>query len=80
MVVIIIGCGVVILLILGVAFAIGPVKGGRPPRLEAFFAFLAFFFLILGLRLMIGEPNPLAVLGDIFASLALTFFWVLRRK
>jgi hypothetical protein len=80
MVVTIIGIGAVILLLLGVGFAVGPVKGGRPPLVEAFFAFLAFFFLILGLRLMVGEPSPLAVVGDLFASLALTFFWVMRRK
>jgi hypothetical protein len=74
---------IVVFLVLVLAFAFGvafaPARA-RYPRLEAFFAFLAFFFLILGLRLMVGEPNPLAVVGDLFASLSLTFFWVLRRK
>ncbi len=48
---------------------------------EMIFAFVAFYVLLLGLRIMVGPVNDSSVLlGDFFASLALTFFWATRRK
>jgi hypothetical protein len=77
----IIGIGAVILLLLGVAFAVGPIKGGRPPAVEAVFAFVALYFVLLGLRSMFGGVHdPEVLLGDLFASLGLTFFWAMRNK
>jgi hypothetical protein len=67
-----------VLLISALAFV--PVLRDAPA--EAIRAFIAFFFLLLGLRFMLGpaggEEN--VFLGDLFASLALTFFWVMWRK
>jgi len=67
-----------ILTILAVAFV--PVLRESPA--DATRAFIAFFFLLLGLRLMVGSVggDGNLFLGDFFASLALTFFWLLRRK
>lgn len=48
---------------------------------ETIFAVVAFYFLLLALRFMFGPINDSSVLlGDLFASLALTFFWAMRRK
>jgi hypothetical protein len=50
MVVTIIGIGAIVLLLLGVAFAVGPARVEHPlPRLGHFSLFLAFLFLILSL-------------------------------
>jgi predicted Na+-dependent transporter len=71
-------CAVVFLLI-GLTFAFGPSRA--PVLLDALRAFVAFFFLLLGLRMTfssIRDPEPL--LGAFFASLALTFFWVMVRR
>jgi hypothetical protein len=48
---------------------------------EVILTFIACYFLLLGLRLMVGSVNdPLVLLGDFFASLALTFFWSTRKN
>lgn len=72
--------GVVALLALGITFALGRTKevGGR---LTAFLVFVAFSFLLLGLRLMISSAADEGLfLGDLLASLAMTFFWVMRQR
>jgi hypothetical protein len=45
-------------------------------------AFIAFFILILGLRLMFTSVGPEGniLLGDFLASLALTYFYLKRAK
>lgn len=46
-------------------------------------AFVAFYFLLIGLRFMvgsIGQDDNGVFLGALFASLALTFFWVMRKE
>ena len=49
---------------------------------EALGVFVAFYFLLLGLRFMVGHVggDDEVFLGGFFASLALTFFWAIRRK
>ncbi len=70
---------VIVILGLGISFAL--IGALRRAKAEVFFAFASFFFLLLGLRLMIGSVNDDAPLvGDFIASLALTFFWASRRK
>ena len=72
--------GVVMLMVLGIAFAIGHTKESGV-RLTAFLVFVAFYFLLLGLRFMIGMNGGDGLfLGDLLASLALTFFWVMRQR
>lgn len=70
------------LLVFGLAYAIRPAEGVGRPLKETLEAFIAFYFLLLGLRFMVG-PNGddgAIFLGDLFASLALTYFWVTRKK
>jgi len=49
---------------------------------ESVTAFIAFFFLLLGLRMLMPAffPQDNILLGDLFASLGLTYFWVTRKK
>jgi hypothetical protein len=62
------------------AFVFGPTY--KANIAQAVPAFIAFFFLLLGLRVIFAPSGPEGniLLGDIFASLALTYFWVLRKK
>jgi hypothetical protein len=56
-------------------------KNETAPWVELFFVFIAFYFLLLGLRMLLGNmsvPEPLV--GALLASLALTFFWAMRKK
>jgi accessory gene regulator protein AgrB len=71
----------VALLVFGLAYALRPAEAvGRHVK-ETILAFVAFYFLLLGLRFMVGPITDTAVLlGDLFASLALTFFWLTRKK
>jgi divalent metal cation (Fe/Co/Zn/Cd) transporter len=63
------------------AYALRPAEGLGRHLKEAVLAFVAFYFLLLGLRFMAGSiSDSLVLLGDLFASLALTFFWLTRRK
>ena len=72
--------GVVALLALGITFALGPTKEAGA-GLVVFLLFVAFFFLLLGLRLMISSAADEGLfLGDLLASLAMTFFWVTRQR
>jgi hypothetical protein len=77
----IVGFGAVAFLLLGLAFAPGPAQTPRPHLItEAVFAFVAFCFLLLLLRIVVGPTNdPMLLPGDLFASFALTFFWVIRK-
>jgi hypothetical protein len=73
------GLGVVVTMLLGIRFAISPHREGKH-GLEAIFGFISFFLLLFGLQVMVpssGEPWPI---GDLLASLALTFFWCMRRR
>jgi hypothetical protein len=80
----ILGIGALILLSFGVILALHPANGAHPRVTtdEAVFAFIAFYFLLLGLRFMVGSVGNGGgiFLGDLFASLALTYFWSMRRK
>jgi hypothetical protein len=70
----------VALLVVGISFAISSSKNPGPV-LEAFLVLASFFFLLMGLRYLFGgfgNENPLA--GAFIASLALTFFWFMRRR
>lgn len=65
--------------LLVLAFALGPAF--RASLNEAFPSFIAFFFLLLRLRIAFAEfHDPEILLGDLFASLGLTYFWIMRRK
>jgi hypothetical protein len=68
-------------LVFGLAYALRPVEDfGRHLR-EAILAFIAFYFLLLGLRFMIGSMNDdLVLFGDLFASLALNLFLANAKK
>jgi hypothetical protein len=68
--------------VLGVAFALGWAKSAIPHlATEAAFAFVAFFFLILGISMVAGSVNnPDILLDDLLPFLALTFFWLMRRR
>jgi hypothetical protein len=72
--------GVLLLLILVTAF--GPTF--KAHRAEAAPTFIAFYFLLLGLRLLIGssgdEGGLFMFLGAFFASLPLTYFWLTRKR
>jgi hypothetical protein len=78
-----IGLFVLLLLILALVFA--PIL--KAPLRKAIRAFIAFFFFLLlfllrGLRFMadsVGSKDGV-LLADLFASLALTDFWAMRRK
>lgn len=74
-----IGAGFVLLLIV-LALAFGPTL--RAHLAETVTAFIAFFFLLFGLRIMMSPFGPEGSfwLGDLFASLGLTYFWVTRKK
>jgi hypothetical protein len=65
---------VVVSLLLGVTFAVRTAEGGRRHLItETFFAFVAFYFLLLGLGMTFGRVNDSGMLlGNLFASLALT--------
>jgi len=68
------------MLLLGISATFAPIKGFTP-RVEAFCVFVACFFLLLGLRLVFGEIHDDNVfVGSLLASLAVTFFWAMRRK
>jgi hypothetical protein len=70
----------VALLVFGLAYAFRPAEGVGRHLKETVLAFVAFYFLLLGLRMMVGPIGPDGpLLGDFFASLALTFFWATRR-
>ncbi|MGD0990386.1 MAG: hypothetical protein ABR874_21470 [Candidatus Sulfotelmatobacter sp.] len=72
----------VALVVFWLAYAVRPAQGvGRHVK-ETFLAFIAFYFLILGLRMMAPRtgPDEVVLLGDLFASLGLTFFWAARRR
>jgi hypothetical protein len=73
------GFGLVGTMLLGINFAIGPTKEDRP-MVEAIFTFIAFFFLLLGLKVMFFSFGDLGLIGDLFASLALTFLWLMLRR
>jgi hypothetical protein len=73
--------GVAIVLVLAVlALVFGPTL--RANLAEAVPAFIAFFLLLLGLRMIMPAIGPEGniLLGDLFASLGLTYFWVTRKK
>ena len=71
----------VALLVFGLAYALRPAEGEGRHLKEILLAFVAFYFLLLGLRMIAGFiHDPEILLGDFFASLALTFFWAMRRK
>jgi hypothetical protein len=75
--------GAIALLLSGLAFELDPNKGAKSYALkEALFVFIAFYFVLLGLRMMVGilSGDSSILLGDLFASLALTFFWAMKRK
>jgi hypothetical protein len=75
----ILGLAALVLLFLGLAFVTR--QGEMHKFLDAIFAFIAFFFLLLGLCVMTGRSNDSSILmGDPFASLGLTYFWVAIRK
>lgn len=62
-----------------VHFAVGSID--REKRwIEAVCAFIAFFFLLLGIRVTFGEENSNELLGCALASAGLTFFWMQWRK
>jgi hypothetical protein len=77
----ILGVGAIAFLALGISYGLGPARSSKSLT-EAIFVFVAFFFLLLGLSIMFagGSSNANVLLGDLFASLALTFFWVMRKK
>jgi hypothetical protein len=64
--------GLFVFVLLILAFFFGPTL--KAYLAEAVPAFIAFFFLLLGLRMIIGSTGPEGniLLGDFFASLALT--------
>lgn len=69
------------LLVFWLAYAFRPAQGFGRHLKESVFAFIAFYLLLLGLRMMLSSITHDGVfLGDLFASLALTFFWIVRRK
>ena len=72
--------GALVLLVIGIVLALRPVEA--IPHTETAFAFISFYFLLLGLHFMFGGPaaDDGILLGDLFASLALTFFWATRRR
>jgi hypothetical protein len=66
-------------LLLAIHFAIG--SQNRSIRiLEAICVFIAFFFLLIGFRLLIGNAGDDALFGSALASMSLTFFWLMLRK
>jgi hypothetical protein len=77
---VIFGTGLVVFVLIILAFAFGPIL--KPYFTETVPAFIGFFFLLLGLRMMLSPTGPEGnvLLGDFLASLALTYFWVKRRK
>ena len=52
-------------------------KGSVTSRLDAAASFVAFYFLLLGLRLMINPAGDPGFLPALFAALSLTYFWVM---
>jgi hypothetical protein len=75
------GLAVFAFLVFGLAYALRPAEGVGRHLGETVSAFVAFFLLLLGLRMTIGSVHdPEIFLGDFFASLALTFFWAMRRR
>jgi hypothetical protein len=49
--------------------------------METVLAFIGCTFLLLGPRFMIGSINhDMVLLGDPFASLALTYFWIVLKR
>jgi hypothetical protein len=70
----------IVVFVLILAFAFGPTY--KANIAWAIPAFIAFFFLLLGLRMIFGPsgPDDNILLGDFLASPALTYFWVVRRK
>ncbi len=72
--------GAIVLLVVLLAFAFGPVI--RAHINEALPAFIAFFLLLLGLRMVFTSAGPEGniLLGDFLASLALTYFYVNRTR
>jgi len=77
--VILIGAAVVLVLIVQ-ALPLAPTL--KAHLTESVTAFIAFFFLLLGLRMLMPAffPEDNILLGDLFASLGLTYFWVTRKK
>jgi hypothetical protein len=69
---------VLLLIVLALAF----VPTLRADFAEIVTAFIAFFFLLFGVRVMMSPFGPEGSfwLGDLFASLGLTYFWVTRKK
>jgi hypothetical protein len=74
-----------VLLLLTLALALAPIlKAHLRKAIRAFIAFFFFLllFLLRGLRFMadyVGSKDGV-LLADLFASLALTDFWAMRRK
>ena len=69
------GIGVLALLLILLAFAFSLASKRLLPTLLALF--IAFYLVLLGLRMMLGEINDGPVLlGDLLASLGFTFFWL----
>jgi hypothetical protein len=76
----ILALGSVAPLLLGINFSLGPTKEAKS-LIEAGFVFAAFFFLLLGLHFIVGSGNDdSALVGAFLASLALTFFWTIRKR
>ncbi len=68
--------GVLALLLIVVGFSLASKR--LLPTLLALF--IAFYLVLLGLRMMLGEINDGPVLlGDLLASLGLTFLWLKLR-
>ncbi len=66
-------------LLLGLVFALWTAVRTFP--LEAARVFVASYFMLPGLRMVFGGVHdPEILLGDLFASLGLTYFWIMRRK
>jgi hypothetical protein len=72
----IVGIAVLALLLIVVGFSFA----SRRLLLTLLAVFVAFYLVLLGLRMMLGEINGGSVLlGDLLASLGLTFFWLKLR-
>jgi formate hydrogenlyase subunit 3/multisubunit Na+/H+ antiporter MnhD subunit len=72
----IVGIAVLALLLIVVGFSFA----SRRLLLTLLAVFVAFYLVLLGLRMMLGEINGGSVLlGNLLASLGLTFFWLKLR-